>query len=148
MQQFQHAASDRIVLGLLVAVLLAVTAFYVRERPSWWLGAQPRAHWCKEGETPAFHFGFAELAAQLGGTMGEPTECEHGEDWSTDTRQATTTGVAVYRWCTNTPAFIRGQERWALMPDGMQHWSGDAGPPRPFALVRVPDLRHPCTADI
>jgi hypothetical protein len=145
MPRFQPAWSDRIVLGLLLAAAVGATAVYLVAGPTWQPGAPPQAHWCKESETPSFHFGFADLASQLGAVMGEPTECEHGDDWTSNTSQITTTGIAVYQWCTNTPIFTHEQEHWALMPGGMQHWSGDAGPPRPPPMVRAPDLRAPCS---
>jgi hypothetical protein len=145
MPRFQAAFSDRIILELLLAATLGATAVYLSVAPTWRPGAPPQAHWCHEGELAEFHFGFAELAAQLGPVMGNPTECEHGDDWSSNTLQATSTGVATYQWCTNTPVFTSGHDHWALMPGGMQHWSGDAGPPRPPPRVRVADLRHPCT---
>jgi hypothetical protein len=145
MPRFQPASNERIVLELLVAATLSISAIYLVVDSTWRPGAPPQAHWCKEGEAPAFHFGFADLAARLGGVMGDATECEHGDDWSNNTSQITTTGVATYQWCTNTPMFTRGQEHWALMPGGVQGWSGDAGPPSPPPMVRQPDLRHPCT---
>jgi hypothetical protein len=145
MPRFQPALSDRIILELFLAAALGTTVVYLMVGPVWRPGAARQGQWCREGELPEFHFGFADLAARLGPVMGDPTECEHGDDWTTNTSQTTTTGVAVYQWCTNTPIFTRGQDHWALMPGGMQHWSGDAGPPRPPPRVRVADLRHPCT---
>jgi len=50
--------------------------------------------------------------------MGVPIECEHGDDSSSNTLQTTTTGIALYFWCTNTPSFTRGQEHWMLTRDG------------------------------
>jgi hypothetical protein len=144
MPRFQPAVSDRIVLGLFLAAAVGATAVYMVVGPTWQPGAPPQAHWCKDGETPAYHFGFAELAVHLGAVMGDPTECEHGDDWTSNTSQVTTTGVAVYQWCTNTPIFTREQDHWALTPGGIQHWSGDAGPPRPPSMVRAPDFRAPC----
>jgi hypothetical protein len=144
MLKFQPASSDHVTFGGLIAALLGVTAIYLSAGPITRPSAVPRAHWCTEGEAPSFQFGFADLAARLRPIMGEPIECEHGDDWTSDTRQTTTTGVATYQWCTNTPAFTRGQEHWALMPEGLQHWSGDGGPAHPPPMVRVPDLRHPC----
>jgi hypothetical protein len=145
MPRFQPAISDRIILELVLAAALGTTAIYLLLAPNWRPGAAPQAHWCRDGEVAQFHFGFADLAAQLGSVMGDPTECEHGEDWTSNTSQITTTGIAQYDWCTNTPVFTSGNDHWSLITDGLQHWSGDAGPPRPPPRVRVPDLRHPCT---
>jgi hypothetical protein len=77
--------------------------------------------------------------------MGDPTECEHGDAWTTDTRQETTTGAAVYRWCTNTPTFTRGREHWMLTSNDVEHWTDEGPPPPPQPVVRVPDLRQPCS---
>jgi hypothetical protein len=94
--------------------------------------------------TPAFQFGFAELARRLGSLIGEPTECERGDDSTRDTRQQTTTGIAVYHWCTNTPTFTRGREVWMLIAGGVQYWTGEGDRPAAQPVVRVPDFRHPC----
>jgi hypothetical protein len=96
------------------------------------------------GDVPTFRFGFSSLAQAIGSTMGVPIECEHGEDASDNTFQATTTGLAVYNWCTNTPSFTRGEEHWMLTPQGVEHWMGDANSPRPLPIARAPDLRHLC----
>jgi hypothetical protein len=128
--------------GVLVA-LLGVTAVSIATSPIWQPGAPPEAPWCLPGQTPAFSFGFAELSQQLG-SMGQPTECEHGDGATDETVQETTTGLAVYRWCTNTPTFSRGHEHWMLMPGGAAYWTAQDIPPRPPPIVRMPDLRHPC----
>jgi hypothetical protein len=103
------------------------------------------APWCLAGQSPSFEFGFAALAQATNGAMGTPIECEHGSAQSNgDTTQTTTTGIATYSWCTNTPGFTRGQEHWMLTEIGMEHWIGDPESPRPLPVVRTPDLRHPC----
>ena len=112
----------------------------------WHPDAPPVASWCLAVETPAFRFGFAELRKVLGDVMGQPTECEHGDGITDDTSQETTTGVAVYHWCANTPTFSRGQDHWMLTSNGVEHWAGQDVPPRPLPIVRGPDLRHPCTS--
>lgn len=79
--------------------------------------------------------------------MGQPVECEHGDAATGNDLQRTSTGLAVYTWCTNTSSFISkdGENQWALLPGGLTHWtSGDAPPDPP--IVRDPDLRHPCPA--
>ncbi|HEY2595745.1 MAG TPA: hypothetical protein VGK33_17775 [Chloroflexota bacterium] len=102
------------------------------------------APWCKPDQTPSFQFGFAALAGATG-VMGTPSECEHGAEQSNgDTTQKTTTGVALYSWCTNTPSFTRGDEHWMLTSDGLEHWFGGPESPRTLPLVRGPDLRHLC----
>jgi hypothetical protein len=136
---------DRLGLVLASAVLLALVAARIEASPIWQSNAPPHAPWCPTGVTPAFQFGFAELARHLGRVMGEPTECEHGDDWTGDTRQQTTTGMAVYHWCTNTPTFTRGREVWMLVPGGVQYWAGEGDRPAAQPLVRVPDFRRPCT---
>ena len=91
-----------------------------------------------------FRFGFAELAQQIGAAMGTPVECEHGDDASENTSQKTTTGVAVYEWCTNTPGFASGDQHWMLTPQGLEHWTGAIEEPALMPVVRAPDLRHLC----
>jgi hypothetical protein len=135
---------DGLVLGGLLLVLLVGTATTLVVSQSWRPDAVGRPPWCLVGQVPSFQFGFAELAGALDGTMGEPLECEHGDEWTGDTRQLTTTGVAIYRWCTNTPTFSRADEHWMLTVDGLQHWIGGAGPPLPPPVMRLPDLRQPC----
>jgi hypothetical protein len=103
------------------------------------------APWCRPGQEPAFAFGFKDLSERLGETMGQPVECEHGELTTGDTVQTTTTGVAHYHWCTNTPVFARGPEHWALTPAGVLQWTGEnSNPPIAQSIVRRLDLRRPC----
>jgi hypothetical protein len=135
---------DGLALAVVLVALLGVTAVSIATSPIWQPGAPPEAPWCLPGQTPAFSFGFAELSQQLGSIMGQPTECEHGDGATDDTIQQTTTGLAVYRWCNNTPTFSREQEHWMLMPGGAAYWTGQDIPPRPPPIVRMPDLRHPC----
>jgi len=123
---------------------MASSAASVAASQFWRPDALHQAPWCPVGEVPAFHFGFSSLAQSLGNEMGAPLECEHGDDSSENTLQATTTGIAVYYWCTNTPSFTRGQDHWVLTPQGVEHWTGDANPPRALPVVRPPDLRHLC----
>jgi hypothetical protein len=132
-------------LAVLLFGLLGVTAISLSAGSIWQPRAPARAPWCLAGQTPRLELGFAELARHLGDVMGEPTECEHGDTWTGDTRQETTTGVAVYRWCTNTPTFTRGSEHWMLAPNGVVHWTDGGPPPTPQPVVRVPDLRQPCS---
>src|SRR5215207_11179657 len=136
---------DSLALSMLVIALLGVTGISLSAGPTWQAGAPTRAPWCLAGQSPRFEFGFAELARHLGDVMGEPTGCEHGEAWTTDTRQETTTGVAIYHWCTNTPSFTRGQEHWMLTSSGVVHWTDDGPPPPPQPLAHVPNLRQPCS---
>lgn len=146
-QQVDRAPSgtaESFALGLLLLALLGVTAISLATAPIWQPGAAPRAHWCLPGQKPEFHFGFAELAGELGDTVGQPTECEHGDTSTRDTRQETTTGVAIYRWCTNTPSFTRGREHWLLTSTGLEYWTDAGPPPPPQSVVRGIDFRQPC----
>ena len=135
---------DGLALAVVLVALLGVTAVSIATSPIWQPGALPAARWCLPGQTPVFSFGFAELSQQLGTIMGQPTDCEHHDGPTDDIVQETTTGLALYRWCTNTPTFSRGQEHWMLMPGGAVYWTGPDIPPRPPPIVRTPDLRHPC----
>jgi hypothetical protein len=138
-------ARDSLALTVLLLALLGVTGASLAAGPIWQPDAPTRAPFCQPGEIPRFEFGFAELARHLGNLMGEPTECEHGDDWSSDTLQQTTTGTAVYRWCTNTPTFARGSERWMLTAMGLERWTDEGPSPAPQVVVRAPDLRRPCS---
>ncbi|GEM_PF-7090097 len=84
---------------------------------------------CQAGETPQYRFGFAELKRHLGPKMGEPTECDHISNQQGDTTQTTTAGVAHWNKATNTPTFSTGAEHWAITPDGVVQWTGDAESP-------------------
>ena len=128
-------------LSAVLVVLGAVSAWSLATSPVGRLNSPP---WCLPDQTLKFSFGFADLAQHLGSIMGEPTECEHGQIASSTTLQRTTTGLAVYDWCTNTPSFVRGQEHWMLAQGGVVYWSGSDGPPEPQPAVRQPDLRRPC----
>ena len=76
--------------------------------------------------SPALAPEFAALKAQLGALMGEPTDCPRAEAASGDLLQPTTTGFA-YRHAADGPAsFTTGREFWALMPAGVEHWTGSA----------------------
>ena len=50
-------------------------------------------------------------------------------DASGDTEQKTSTGLVYYRASTNAVAFTNGFDHWALAPNGVVHWTGDAVDP-------------------
>jgi hypothetical protein len=136
----------RLQVGLVLAclALLGITLTGLPRQQAVPVPGVQRAPWCKPDQTPSFQFGFAALAGATG-VMGTPTECEHGAEQSNgDTTQKTTTGVALYSWCTNTPSFTRGDEHWMLTSDGLEHWFGGPESPRTPPVVRGPDLRHLC----
>jgi hypothetical protein len=135
---------EAVSLGIVLVFLLVVTAANLAVGRFWEPDARLHEPWCPAGQAPTFQFGFGALAQAIGDVMGDPVECEHGEDASVNTLQATTTGIALYYWCTNTPSFTRGQEHWILTAEGVEHWTGEADPPRPLPVVRAPDLRRPC----
>ena len=87
-------------------------------------------------------FGFATLKAQLGPTMGEPTECEHPNSANGDTLQNTTTGLAFYRKSTNIPTFTDGHRHWGLTPAGLVYWEGSAIDP-PGVAASAPSAAAP-----
>ena len=83
--------------------------------------------YCRSGEQPVFHFGFAALSAALGSSMGNASSCEYGDPrGSGDTLQTTSTGLSFYRQRSNTPTFTTGFEHWALSPTGVVYWTGDS----------------------
>jgi len=134
-------------LGLACVALLAISLLSLPRQQLVVVSGARHAPWCLPEQSPNFEFGFAALDEATSGAMGTPTECEHGTDQSNgDTSQKTTTGIATYSWCTNTPTFTRtlGQEHWMLTADGLEHWVGGPDSPRPLPIVRTPDLRHPC----
>jgi hypothetical protein len=135
-------------LGLACVTLLAVSLVSLPRQQLVPQPGAPHAPFCLPGQSPSFEFGFAALNQATGGAMGEPTECEHGTDRirqsNDDTSQKTTTGIATYSWCTNTPGFTRGEDHWMLTADGLEHWVGGPDSPRPLPMVRDPDLRHLC----
>jgi len=61
--------------------------------------------------------------------MGEALECERSVDDQGNTQQKTTTGLAYYRKHLNTACFTTGWDHWALRPEGLVHWTGDAVDP-------------------
>lgn len=93
--------------------------------------------YCAPGESPEFRFGFAFLRSQLGETMGQPVECEHGNPANGDTLQNTTTGLAFYRRYTNTPTFTDGWNHWAWTSAGLVYWEGSSIDP-PGVIVPTP----------
>jgi hypothetical protein len=132
-------------LGLACIALLAISVTGLPRQQLWAVPGAQHAPWCLPDQSPSFQFGFAALAQATNGAMGAPIECEHGADKANgDTSQKTTTGVATYSWCTNTPGFTRGQEHWMLTAGGLEHWIGGTDSPRPLPIVRSPDVRHLC----
>ncbi|MDP6509348.1 MAG: hypothetical protein QF719_01215 [Chloroflexota bacterium] len=115
-------------LGLLLTIAAAVAA-----------PVEAAAAHCEAGESPQFRFGFAFLKSQIGDTMGEPIECEHGNPDNGDTLQQTTTGLAFYRQYTNTPTFTNGWDHWAWTTSGLVYWAGNsADPPDVFVPTPTP----------
>lgn len=91
---------------------------------------------CQPGQTPEFVFGFADLRAQLGDSMGDPTSCEYADPNGTgDTLQDTSTGLAFWRKSTNTPTFTNGGTHWALESSGLVSWTGASIDPPPVAAA-------------
>lgn len=125
--------------ALLIAGTLASPALNV---------AAEAAPFCAPGLAPHFSLGFADLKGALGGTMGDPVECEHPNSANGDTLQQTSTGLAMYRQSTNTSEFTDGWNHWALEPAGIVAWSGgtEFGPvaaPGPVPWGDVPSLQSP-----
>jgi hypothetical protein len=137
---------DSLLLVVVLAALALVTAWSAlgHERAMAALSAMP---YCAAGQTPVFANGFAALAESVGDGMGQPLECEHGDPATGDTVQRTTTGLAWYRPCTNTPAFSSDDAtRWALTANGVVSWTDDGGElPTEIAQTCPLDLRRPAT---
>ena len=95
---------------------------------------------CSPGVAPGYRFGFAELHAQLGDTMGEPISCEYADpQGSGDVLQNTSHGLAFWRKRTNTPTFTDGSQHWAMTLDGVVNWTDDS--------IDPPGLRPPPAAN-
>jgi hypothetical protein len=56
----------------------------------------------------------------------DPLECEHVDVESGASIQQTTTGLAAFQG--NRLTFTDGWQHWALEPDGLVAWQGDAEP--------------------
>jgi hypothetical protein len=67
---------------------------------------------------------FARLKDQLGDTMGEPLACTQRDAAGGDVVQPTTKGFAYMHRGSGAPSFTTGHEFWALMPAGIEHWTG------------------------
>src|SRR3954453_5018963 len=93
----------------LLGVLLTLGALFLTPAPAALAQAAP---FCGSGTSPRFVYGFADLKARLGSTMGDPIECEHTDGTSGDVLQQTTTGLAFWRKSTNTATFTDGYRHW------------------------------------
>jgi hypothetical protein len=83
---------------------------------------------------PSYRFGFADIKARLGESMGEPVSCEYADPNGTgDTLQDTTAGLAFWRKSTNTPTFTNGGTHWGLTAAGLVSWTGASIDPPPTA---------------
>jgi hypothetical protein len=102
----------------LVSLLLAAVLF-----PST-AAAQEGAAFCAAGQEPEWDQRLVPLAQQLGTFMGAPTECPHQDPATSNTLQATTTGLAYIQAGTNTPVFTNGQDHVALTGQGLMGWDG------------------------
>jgi hypothetical protein len=99
-------------------------------------GSAQTAPHCDAGPGPSFVFGFADLKARLGGTMGDPVSCEYADPNGTgDTLQDTSTGLAFWRKATNTPTFTDGWNHWGLTDVGLVAWTGTAIDPPASAFA-------------
>jgi len=97
--------------------------------------AQPAPH-CGSTQAPGYQFGFANLSALLGPTMGSPVSCEYADPNGTgDTLQDTSVGLAFWRKATNTPTFTDGSSHWGLTDVGLVAWTGSSIDPPALALA-------------
>jgi hypothetical protein len=93
-----------------------------------------------------YRSGFADLKAQIGARMGNPSSCEYPDPKGTgDTEQTTTSGLAFWRKSTNTPTFTNGFDHWALTSNGLLYWTGDSVDP-PVVTAAVPTGLTPTEA--
>jgi hypothetical protein len=106
------------------------------------------AAFCQLGQMPSFDAGFAALKAQLGDTMGEPTECAHTDAATGDSLQQTSTGLSFYRKSTNTPTFTDGTTHWAITPEGVVSWIGNSVDPPDTELPAAATGASPAAAPV
>jgi hypothetical protein len=106
------------------------------------------APYCRQGESPAFHFGFAALSGQLGKGMGSPIECEHGS--GALTVQLTTSGFAYYVPWANISVFTvtflpKPYYNFSLGSEGLIFWRGETVEPPADAVTVTTDCfdAHP-----
>jgi hypothetical protein len=77
---------------------------------------------------PRFVGGLARLSEAIGPIMGDALDCEVA-DGEGNTQQKTSKGLAYYRKSSNIAAFTTGWDHWALTPNGVVHWAGEAVEP-------------------
>jgi hypothetical protein len=98
------------------------------------------APYCRQGEVTAFHFGFAQLKAQLAVGMGEPEQCEHRD--GSYTLQWAITGIAYYDPASNLVGFnlMAGPHlyKWTSTSHGLLFWESESWIP-PVDAVSVSD---------
>ena len=110
----------------LLGVLLTLGTLLFTPAPAAFAQSAP---YCGQGSSPTFVYGFADLKARLGATMGDPIECEHTDGSNGDVLQQTTTGLAFWRKSTNTPTFTDGYHHWALVSGSLVAWDGQSVDP-------------------
>ena len=102
--------------------------------------APVEAPFCSPGQTASFVLGFASLKLQLGPAMGDPLECEHAATAEGDATQRTTTGLAYWRKTANLASFSSGSDHWALLANGLTHWTGPSDEPPDDLLAQPSNL--------
>ena len=79
---------------------------------------------CAPGEVPVFRDAFAQLKADLGPIMGEPTSCWYFKPGDDAVFQDTTTGLAYHRPAFALTIFTDGWRHWARTTHGPMFWQG------------------------
>jgi hypothetical protein len=130
----------------LVRASVAAAAVFVGVLASPGMTLGQTAPFCRPGESPSFHHGFAALRAELGTIVGEPVGCAHPRGDDGDMVQTTTTGYVFWRKATNIPIFSDGRRNWGLTPSGLVYWEGSAVDPPGTIVAGRPALEDPLTA--
>jgi pimeloyl-ACP methyl ester carboxylesterase len=104
--------------------------------------AEAAGYGCRPGEQPQFQAGFADLKAQLGDVMGNPTTCQYFGKVGV-TYQDTTTGQAYFARDTVPTSFTNGDQFWAETPDGLVQ--ADAPDPLYVPFAPYPPVGPPVT---
>ena len=131
-------------LGLLLFALLGVTAISLATAPIWQPGARPAHTGACPARRPSSTLDLPSSLASSAIPWGNRQSANMEIPRPATRARKPPTGVAIYRWCTNTPSFTRGQEHWLLTPTGLEYWTDAGPPPAPQTVLRAVDLRQPC----
>ena len=135
---------SHVVLGPLVGALAILCAWSLGPVPA---VATQLAAQCAPGERPAFRDAFAQLKADLGPVMGEPTSCWYFKPGDDAVFQDTTAGLAYHRPAFALTIFTDGWRHWATTTHGPMYWEGPASQIPDEVCSWEPGTGRPTVAD-